>query len=199
MAGRAKATTHKINAVTKRLLGHYTAKKDRESKQKKYQKEFFGLLTELVRVDPETTLARKTVEVPEYYFEYPETYAETYYPEWNVMIVDTTRDKDGKPEAITVTLEENPEYKAATWVNAAIGVLFAKQVRMGSPMLDDERLLDQDPWLYNDLMERTWQLKPLGELDSDTLSKLQTYVYRGKPTLALQSPREATQEELADA
>lgn len=197
MATRApRATTKKLNAVTKRLLGHYTERKRREAKQKKERDSFFDLLTS--RVEADKSLAQKTIALPELFFTEPAAYVETYHPEWRILAVDDKTDGEtGEVISVVVLLEERPELKAATWINDAIGMVFAKQVRQGSAMLDDDRLMLEDPWLYNDLLERVWQIKPLDDLDGDTLSRLQPYLYRGKPTVALQAPRPATEEELA--
>lgn len=189
-----RATTQKINAVTKRLFGHYNAKKERENKQKLNQQEFFDLLTELVQETQ--TLARKTVEIPEYWRGNPQKYVAQWYPDWVIVDYVCSEDDEDDDLVVAAIIEEDPACKAATWVNEKIGTFFAKQVRVGQIMLDDEWMQEEDPWLYNDLLERVWQLKAMDEWTTEQAVAAEKYIYRERSKPALQKPRPASPEEL---
>jgi hypothetical protein len=191
---KAKATTQKINAVTKRLVGHYRAQKERKAKLEKERNEFFELLTELVKGTQ--VLAQKTVEIPEYWYGDARAYLTKWHADWRLIEFDIEQDEMGEVVKVTAILEEDPECKAATWVNEKIGIFFAKQVRAGQITLDDEWLMEEDPWLYNDLLQLVFQIKPMDEWSTEEAVAAERYIYRERSKPALQQPRQATPEEL---
>ncbi len=97
----------------------------------------------------------------------------------------------------TVTLEEDPTLRPYTYISSD-GMVYSRQVVSGSPMLDDERLRDEDPELWEAIthipQERV--MKPLEELSDDQLAALSDFMYSGKPTVKLGAPRKAKPEEL---
>lgn len=182
-----------LEEVTSQLGLHYKEWKAAEKEKDKFKKEFFKLATEAV----EDSLAEQVVDVG--YRGMPEVDARNLlangYPRWTVT--DIRVSSDGY-EAI---LKENPALKKFSFVNAD-GLMYERQVSVGSPIIDDEALQIQDPELYERITyvpEPERVLRPLEELDADDLSALGQYIYDGKATVKLAAPRKAKTEELDEA
>ena len=91
------------------------------------------------------------------------------------------------------------EGEAFEYVNKTDGLVYSRQISNGAPLLDDERLREEDPELWDQITyipepERT--LKPLDELDPELLAKVGSYLITGRVTTKLGAPRKAKPEEL---
>jgi len=86
------------------------------------------------------------------------------------------------------------------YVNRHDGYVYSRQMNVGSPTLDDERLQKEDPQLWEDITyipepERT--LRPLEDLTPEQLARIGDYLLKGKSVAKLAAPRKAKPEELA--
>jgi hypothetical protein len=183
-----------LKTITKRLLSSHKAKTTAEGKLKKNRSEFFERATE--ECSDESTLARKTVEIwgpPSQHQEY----IEREYPGWIIIEGKELEDSTNEDEHYDVIIQENPELKPFKFVHPELGMVFERQVRQGSVMLDNERLKYEDPELYKRVTEEVRVPVDFDTLDEDTVAAVQQYVFRGKPTVALPAPRKAKEEELS--
>lgn len=98
-------------------------------------------------------------------------------------------------------LRTKDEFRPFTYVNHADGMVYKKQIAYGPLHLDEERLLEDDPELYERVTyvpEPERQMKDPDDIDQDDFARLSDYLYSGKPTVKLASPRKAKPEELDD-
>ena len=160
--------------------------KDRE----KFRDEFFTLALEEVESE---TLAQKTVSV-EAGFEDADAakaWLAKYYPTWRFVEWAEELDEDGNFVAI---LEEDPYYQSYSFTNPRDGKVYKRKVTSGSPVLDDERLRERDPELWERIThvpEPQRQLRPETEIDADDLAAMQEYTYMSKPQIQLPAPTKA--------
>lgn len=110
-----------------------------------------------------------------------------YYSGFTISAI---RETDGDWEAILV---EDPAL--VPFSIEVDGYIFERQIRSGSVMLDDERLKEEDPELYESITRQVTVVKPLDDLDKETLAKLASYIYTGQPSVALPAPKEAKPED----
>ncbi len=119
---------------------------------------------------------------------------ERYYPR---HYVDALRKGSVRYEAI---LRLKPEYQSFTYINVNDGHVYQRQVTKGSVVLDDERLLAENPQLHEEVTyELPWGdriVRPLDTLDTTYLSLLNEYLHEGKPSVKLAAPRLAKEQEL---
>lgn len=176
----------KLAELTKKLgkavREEKTAKKDRE----KLRSEFFDLATKSV-----TTLAQKTVRSDASTKSEAQEEIEKGYPRWEVIEIRSTG-HDWK-----VLIKEKPEFKTFFFANPDDGHVYQRNVVEGSPTLDDERLREEDPELWERITYIHKELKLLepklwGEEDQ---AKAEKYWYTGNPTLRLEPPRKAKPED----
>lgn len=97
-----------------------------------------------------------------------------------------------------VILEEDPEYRAFTYINPADGQVYQRIISEGSPSLDDDTLREENPELWEAITEEVTErkLKPLDNLTAEQLAGLQPYITMPKPQVRLAAPRKAKPEEL---
>lgn len=138
-------TEAKLKEVVSKLGTSYRGWKDNEKVKDEARKEFFGLATEALR---ETTLAEEVVELPAKSLESATDLFEKKYPGWIVEEVRVHPDKDGHFEAI---ISENPELMA--YIFEHDGWRYKRQVTKGSVYVDDERLREEDPDLWEEVTE----------------------------------------------
>lgn len=185
-----------LKTITKQLASRHKRKNKAESDLKKSRGEFFERATEQC-VDE--TLARKTIRLVADDQAMVEAHIEREYPGWVIIQTRETDPEDGDVSAAwEAIIEEDATLKPYKYVNPELGLVFERQIRQGSVMLDDERLKEEQPELYEKITEETRVVKDFDTLDEDTVAAVQPYVYRGKPTVALPAPRKAKEEELAD-
>jgi hypothetical protein len=136
----------------------YYIAKDAEAEQKELRNEFFQAATVAQEAQ---ALARKTVEVPEALdVSEAKAFALKYNPGWRVVQSEFEDDHPSK-----IILEEDPEFKGHSEVvlveepvvdskgKKHPGYVVAKTVRAGSKLVDDERMKEEEPGLYDALIE----------------------------------------------
>lgn len=210
--------------ITKRLGVAYKKWKGGETEKDKVRKEFWAAIEEAATAEPE----EKLVEIdPD---DFPDgngeddllgEYIAREYPAWDLD--EYQQNGAGRIEAILIL---KPEFKAMTYVNPDDGMVYQRQFVNGSPVLDDERLQDEQPDLWIEITEipnyefivallpsehdgaddvQTWiderwdgprTLKSLDSLPDETLALVQPYIHPGKPSVKLAAPRKAKPEEL---
>lgn len=165
-------------------LGRYDAQEKEAKKEKAGLKErFFELATEKLAKEP---LAERYASLPASSEEEACDRFAQYYAGYTLDAIRPVEGQEGQWEAILI---EDPALKSFS-VEVA-GRVYSRQIRSGSPLLDDERLQEDDPELYEAVTELKRVVKPLESLDDDTLAKLSNYIYVGRPTVALPAPKKA--------
>lgn len=185
-------TPPSLNDLVDKLGQEYRAWKEAEGKKDELRKEFFKLVTEEVS----DQLEEKYVTVTAILEEDVRDYVAKKYPRWEII--------DLRPEGTIqdlweVIIEENPEYKTYSYVDHDHGYVYTKQVSSGSMYVDDERLQQKDPDLYEQVTyvpEPERKLRSLEELEPELLARLSEYLYEGRPKVSLAAPRKAKPEEL---
>lgn len=186
--------------ITRRLGEAHRQWKDGEKTKAQLKDEFFEVITQQMMSGD---LAEKLYEVHEPVRENEAIeLAEQYNPGWEVSAIRAVQFDYEDGESIPgweVILVEDPQYKAFQYVNSDDEMVYTKSIVAGSIQLDDERLKECDPDLYEQVTyvpEPERRLRPLDELPDIVLAKLQKYMYEGKPIVKFPAPRKAKAEEL---
>ena len=180
-----------LNEVTTKLGSSYREWKKSEKDKESYRKDFFDAVT---KTEPD--LEQKYLKVNALTPQGVEEFVAKKYPRWRVADLRPDSEEDHSWEVI---IEERPEFKTYSYVNKDDGFVYTKQVSSGSIFVDDERLADENPSLYEQVTvipEPQRQLRPLEELEPELLAKLAEYMYEGPPKVSLAAPRKAKPEEL---
>lgn len=170
-----------VEEVVAELGAAYDQWKSGEKSKNDLKDEFFKLASQAVQGQER---AYKVVVLEGISPGQAELLAVKYHPGWKV--VNTYQENGGSK----VVLEEDPDFMPYSFEHE--GRVFQRQIVAGSPLLDDERLQEEDPELWEEVTfipEPERQLRPLDELDPETLARLQTYMYEGKPTVKFPAPR----------
>lgn len=177
-----------LSEVLDKLDESYKGWKGGEKNKNKYKDEFFRMAVEALK---EETLAEKVVEVKTQYQNRAIEIVGQRYPEWEIVSPrDNVRPHPDKPGYYEVIIRENPYYKPFSIEHN--GKIFQRQIVAGSALLDDERLQEENPELWEKVTfvpEPERQLKDLDELDPTTLAELQEYMYQGKPQVKFPAPK----------
>lgn len=185
-----------LETVTERLGKQYDRWKKYEGKKDEEKLDFFELAT--AQESAKTLATQRVVLSRPLSEEDARAYLAKYYPRWNIATLGYS---DGN--ITRALLVEDPKLKTTSFVNPRDGRVYTRQVDNGPAMLDDERLLAEDPDLYAKVTIKTpWGdpvLWPLDQLPDATLAQVQKYIYTGKPRVKLAAPRKAKPEELTDA
>jgi hypothetical protein len=183
-----------MQEVTTDLGVHYRAWKDNEKAKDKDKARFWSLITAEASTSFPLDEALFEVVGAGLTEQQARERAEKYNPRF---AVDMIREVEDGWEAIMV---ERPEFVPYTFVNVEDGMVYQRQVVPGGQLLDDDRMREEDPDLYEEVtFELPWGdriVRPLDALDPRTLADVQGYIYRGKPSVKLPAPRKATEEEL---
>jgi hypothetical protein len=124
-----------------------------------------------------------------------------FNPGWDIS-EHRLSDADNERYEVEAILVEDISLKPFTYVNRELDppMVFKRSVSAGSPMLDEVFLQRADPKLWEEVsFETPWGeriMPPLTVLDSKLVSRIQKYIYNGKPKVSLSPPREAKTEEL---
>jgi len=178
-----------LDLITKGLAGAYKEWKSGEKSKNKFRDDFFQAIEDEVSSSP---MAEKIATIGAADEASARSLLSKQYPSWTV---DEIRETDGVYQAILV---ENPQYVGFTYVNKDLGLAFQKQVSSGSVFVDDERLAEEDPELYEQVtyVPTERKLRDLESLPSELIAKLSEYIYEGKPTVKLAAPRKVKEEEV---
>lgn len=133
-------------SVVKDLAPAYFTLKKSEKDKDKYRKEFFAAITKWVKENED--LAERIVEVEAPHEDAAIGYVEKYYPQWMFEEIRHHPEKDGWYEVIIL---ENPEYHPYTITFD--GKEWGRQVASGSTLIDDDRIVEEDPNLWLEITE----------------------------------------------
>ena len=151
-------TVMDIGSVSHDLLNAYDLNKQAGAEYTETKQWFYEALDE--KIEAEETLAQKTVRIPKGVD--IEAYVAQYYPGWRIV--------DGK--AKTALIEEDPSCKKHVYLNHEDGIVFKRNVVQATDSLDDEKLREEDP----DLWERITVPAPEVEI----FQPFQEWAFRGK-------------------
>ena len=75
-------------------------------------------------------------------------------------------------------------------------MVFSRSAKKGEPTLDDEELQEKEPDLWDEITEEVRVPKEWEDLSPEQISRIQPYLYRKAPTMQLNAPKRATEEDL---
>lgn len=182
-----------LDKVTNELGYQYRVWKGAEKKKEESKKQFFELVNNEVNM-----LAERLVEISARDEAQAFDIVKMRYPRWIICDFRCTKVMESK-RVFEFIIEENREYKTHSFTNPTDGLVYTRQVVAGSPQIDDERLREDDPELYEAVTyvpEPERQLRPLDELTDVEMAKLSEYMYEGAPIVKLAAPRKAKPEDL---
>lgn len=173
-----------IETIVKELAEAYHLEKNAKKAKDETRKQFFESVTKELS---EGELAEDIVIVDADDEEEAEIRAKAKYPTYSVEASRKHPDVEGKYEVI---IRELPEYKSFSV--SVDGEIWQRQIVIGSPVIDEIRLKEQDPELYEEVTALPTErvMKPLQEIDDVALARLQKYVTPGKVTQKLPAPKE---------
>lgn len=189
------ADDHDLAEVTSEL-GHFYGLWKADGQQKdKLKTQFFKLATEECGTrQPDEMLIQVEADSEDEAI----AIAERYHPRYAFDAI-RLEEETGPYDIIMVG---RPEYISFTFVNVKDGMVYQRQVVDGKQLLDDERLLTENPQLHEEVtFALPWGdriVRPFDTLGSEYLSLLSPFIYRDKPTVKLAAPRIASEEELAE-
>lgn len=182
-----------IKKITRELGDSYRKWKFFEKDKDKCKKEFFSLVDAEIGI-----LAERIVEIEAPSPEIAHELVTKRYPRWEIENWREVRTTEGTNE-FEFIIKENPKFKTHSFINPEDQMVYTRQVQSGSAILDDERLQEVDPDLYEAVTyvpEPERRLKSLDDLTPSQLAKLQEFMYEGPPVVKLAAPRKAKPEEL---
>jgi hypothetical protein len=186
-------TNNRLQEVTSLLGSDYKTWKTAEKDKNTQKDKFFELATEALEQE---TLATVALEIEADSYESAEELAHSQYPRYRVIKV-----VKGDDNLWVITMEEDPALKPFVYVNRDDKMVYQRQVVEGSPMLDDERLQEEAPELWEEITyvpEPERKLKSFDQLSAEQLAAVQPFLYSAKPSVKLAAPRKAKPEELED-
>lgn len=187
-----EAVSEELTEITRKLGESYNKHKRSEREKNEWREAFFEQATHELQQElpPQTVAEYETSDVEDALRQ-----AQRQYVKHTVIAVESDGNKT------RIVLEQDPAYRPFTYINPSDGQIYKKSVSEGSPVLDDEGLLERDPDLYHRVMKKEVVYTPrdFSELAPEELEELSKYITFPKPQVKLQAPRRATQEELDDA
>lgn len=209
-----------LEVVTNQLLAIYDNWKSAEKKKNELRDEFFKLA---VDENSRAPLSRKTVTIIADSEDEVRNVVEDHHKRFSCEAL-----KEKTPGVWSVVLIERPEFKSFVYINDSkeTPILIQRRVDDGSPSLDNERIIKEDPELWKSVSEipdrnflvdlilcfsyreqivkrledvyplHRRLLRPFKDLSSEEIPRLQSYVSYGKPKIVLGAPRPAKDEEL---
>lgn len=180
----------KINQITSDLGKCYKGWKQAEKDKNVAKDKFFAAVTKVLSEDTPAQIVQ-TVKAKSGYE--AEQIASKKFPTYVSINVDEPSEGEFK-----VTLEEDVTMRPFTYVNSDDGMVYQRQIVEGPALLDDERLRETNPQLWEDITHVTAErvLKPLEDLSDSQLESLREFMYSGRPVVKLAAPRKAKPEEL---
>lgn len=180
----------RLKEVTAMLGSDYKFWKAAERDKNDMKDRFFELATEALQQE---TLATDVLVLEAKDADEAEELAKKQRPRYKIVKLHK------KGDQWVVIVEEDPALTPFIYVNPEDGMVYQRQVVEGSPMLDDERLQEEAPDLWEEITyipEPERKLKPLDTLTGEQLAALQPFLYSAKPSVKLAAPRKAKPEEL---
>lgn len=173
-----------IEDIVKRLSDSYHTEKKAKKDKDEARNLFFEAITKNFTEDD---LAEDLVVVDAETEEEALKQAESKYPTYTAEAAREHPEAEGKFEVI---VRESPDYKSFSIT--VDGELWQRQIVVGSPVIDEERLRSEDPELYEQVTTLPTErvMKPLKDIDDVALARLQKFVSPGKITQKLPAPKE---------
>jgi hypothetical protein len=132
--GRGMIPAMDIQLLSHELIDTYDLTKQAAEEHGERKTEFYEALDE--KIEAEETLAQKTIRTPANMT--TDAYVTQYYPGWRIV--------SGK--AKTALIEEDPSRKKYVYLNREDGVVLKRNVIQATDSLDDEKLREEDPDLW---------------------------------------------------
>lgn len=176
--------TTELEELVKELADSYHLEKSAKKTKDELRKQFFGSVTKGFN---ESDLAEDLVVVDAEDEETALKEAELKHPTYSAEAAREHPEAEGKFEVI---IRERPEYKSfSISVN---GEVWQRQTIVGAPVIDEVRLQQEDPELFEEVTTLPTErvMKPLKDIDDIALARLQRYVSPGKITQKLPAPKE---------
>lgn len=129
-----------ITEVTKDFGETYIYAKEWDKLKDDAQKIFFQAATQELR---KQRLPQEVIDVPE--VDDIEGWVRDYHPGWKIVDVDFDNTQ--------LILEQDPELMEFVFINPEDGILYKRLHVEAGARLDDERLKDEDPELYEEISE----------------------------------------------
>lgn len=179
-----------LNQITSELGKNYKSWKQAEKSKNKAKDQFFAAVTQELEQDTPAQIIQTIKAKSDYE---ARDVAAKKYPTYIVLTLDEPEEGIFK-----VTLEEDVTMRPFIYVNAEDGMVYQRQVVEGSSLLDDDRLREENPRLWEEITHIPNELvmKPLEDLSDSQLESLREFMYSGRPVVKLAAPRKAKPEEL---
>jgi len=171
-----------LDTLTKHYSKHHTAKKNAESKLKKYKEKFNEAATKALE---EKDLAQKTVVLP--LDCNPTEWVAKWHPGWRVV--------EWLSGHHLVIREEDPAFLKFSYVNPETGLKYERNVVQAGPSLDDEALVQDHPDVWERITEMRRVLRSFDDMDDNDLAIVSKYLVPGPINPRMESPREAKSDE----
>lgn len=179
----------KIESITRQFNKAHQRVEKYEKEKGRLRAIFFNLIS----FDSEQ-LARQTIYVEGD----PDQHVATLYPKWRVVTKELIH-LDDETEW-RVIIEEDPEKKNFTFVNALDGMAYTRTVAESAPGIDLDRLKAEKPLVYQSVTFQPdpppRELKALKDLTEEQKDIVKTYLTPAKLTNRMEKPRKAKPEEL---
>ena len=169
-----------LRTITTKFGRAYDRSKRYDQRKKDWQAEFFAACTR--SVIRERRLPQKVVEEADW--------DGGQYPGWRLI---------GYTEDDRVLIERDPDLVSYTYVNPDDGMVYQRGTQESGPSLDDERLKEAAPDLYDEITETVRVVKDPSTWTEEQLAAVQEYMIPGTIKARLVPPRKAKPEELENA
>lgn len=169
-----------LRKITTSFGRAYDRSKRYEQRKKDWQTEFFAACTQAIQ--RERRLPRKSVVTNE-----SSDWVKEQNPGWRII------DSDNR---FTYLLEKDPNLVPYTYINPDTKMVYQRGTQESGPSLDEERLKDENPDLYNEVTETQRVVKDPSTWTEDQMEQIQPYLIPGTIKAKLIPPRKAKAEEL---
>lgn len=169
-----------LRRITTKFGRAYDRSKRYEQRKKDWQAEFFAACTQ--SVIRERRLPKKYVIASD------KITALRDNPGWRCLM----------DQGDTFLLERDPNLIPYTYINPDDGMVYARGTQESGPSLDDERLQEEDPDLWNEITETVRVVKDPSTWTEEQKAAVQDYMIPGTIKARLVPPRKAKPEELED-
>lgn len=195
-----QSTLWEALAFTTTQLGQsYAAWKEEEKNKEEDRKAFFKLAVEALLASETIELRTKVVEIKltcdPYGIEIAEARVIQKHPRFLIEGIQATGAKTYK-----AVLKENPEFTTFTYVNANDGNTYTRRVDDGSLRIDETRMAEERPDLYESVTIETWGgnkvMCPLDMMTPGMQQSISEFIFPGPPKVVLAPPRPTKQEDL---
>lgn len=175
-----------LDDLVDNLGRHYTAWKHEEKMKNKFKEEFFEAATEELKREVPAQIYEKIAGIADE--NEARRIARKKFPTFRIL--DALPEHDG----FRVVLEEDPELRSFAYEHD--GWIYQRQVTAGSVMIDDDRLKETNPDLWQAITRVPTErvMKPLEDLSPEELAALEPYLYSSKPVIKLAAPRKVNED-----